>query len=112
MSKPKARVKSAKKPAKPRVPDQRVHLFFTGRVQGVGFRHTTEEIALRIGLVGWVRNLHDGRVEVIAEGGKDGLDEFLENLSVCHLGPHIKKREVRWEKPTGEFNDFCVEFCF
>lgn len=113
MTKPKAKPKSApKKAAKPAMPEHRLHLFFTGRVQGVGFRHTAEEIGLKLGLTGWVRNLHDGRVEIVAEGSKEGLDALLENLSACHLGPHIKKRETAWEKPTGEFTDFCVEFCF
>ena len=94
------------------VPTHRIHLFFSGRVQGVGFRHATEEIALEMGLVGWVRNLHDDRVEVVAEGAKEKLEEFLKRIHDGFLGPHIKKCVSTWEKPTGEFLDFCVEFCF
>ncbi|MFH1134467.1 MAG: acylphosphatase [Pseudomonadota bacterium] len=47
---------------------ERVHLFISGRVQGVAFRHYTRREALRLGLSGWVRNLPDGRVEAVLEG--------------------------------------------
>ena len=93
------------------VPTHRTRLFFTGRVQGVGFRHTAEEIALSLGLLGWVRNLHDDRVEILAEGSKELLEEFIEKIQASHLGRHIKKCQCIWEKPSGEFSDFCVEFC-
>ena len=93
------------------VPTHRIHLFFSGRVQGVGFRHTAEEIALSLGVHGWVRNLHDDRVEVLAEGSKELLEQFMEKIQSGHLGRHIKKCQCAWEKATGEFSDFCVEFC-
>lgn len=107
MAKPAPKKKKASPP-----PRERVHLFYTGRVQGVGFRHTTEEIALSLGLTGWVRNLHDGRVEVVAEGSREALDELVERIRQGFLGTHIKKCDCSWERPTGEFSDFCVEFCF
>ena len=49
--------------------NRRIHLWVSGRVQGVFFRATTREVAVALGLRGWVRNLPDGRVEVVAEGG-------------------------------------------
>ncbi len=90
----------------------RAHIFYGGRVQGVGFRHTAEGIALDLGLVGWVKNLPDGRVEIVCEGKKSQIDSLLESLSQSMVGRHIKSCDVNWEKPTQEFTDFCVEFCY
>ena len=56
---------------------QRRRLIYSGRVQGVGFRYTTASIARRFPVVGYVRNLPDGSVELVAEGSAEGLDEFL-----------------------------------
>ena len=55
----------------------RLHAYFSGRVQGVGFRFTTIHIAHGHRVVGFVRNLSDGRVELLAEGTKDELEKFL-----------------------------------
>ncbi|MCB9763421.1 MAG: acylphosphatase [Alphaproteobacteria bacterium] len=63
---------------------QRVHLLISGRVQGVWYRASTQREAARLGLVGWVRNLPDGRVEAVAEGPPDQLDALVD---WCHEGP-------------------------
>lgn len=91
-------------------PSHRARVFYTGRVQGVGFRYTAEQMALEASLTGWVKNISDGRVELVCEGAKDSIDQYLADLKSCHLGPFIKKVDVRWEPPTGEFLDFTVEF--
>ena len=57
-----------------------VHIYFDGRVQGVGFRYTTRSFAHRYNLKGWVMNLADGRVEVLAQGDAQALDNFLRDL--------------------------------
>ena len=90
----------------------RVHVFYSGRVQGVGFRHEAESIAHRLGLVGWVKNLQDGRVEMVCEGEKAKIEALLTELQDGSLGRHIKKSDCCWEKPSGEYHDFCVEFCY
>ncbi len=90
----------------------RAHILYTGRVQGVGFRHTAEGIALEIGLKGWVKNLPDGRVEIVCEGMKPQIDELLLKISESVVGRHIRSCDVSWEKPTQEFTDFRVEFCY
>lgn len=90
----------------------RAHIFYSGRVQGVGFRYETEALAHRIGVVGWVKNLQDGRVEVVCEGSKQKMDQFLAELQGGSLGRHIQKTDCRWENPTHEFDDFRVEFCY
>lgn len=89
----------------------RVHVYYTGRVQGIGFRYTAERLALDLHLTGWVKNLPDGRVELVCEGSKDKIDQLLENIQKSTLGLHIKKSSLTWEKPTQEFSDFSVEFC-
>ena len=89
----------------------RAHVFYSGRVQGVGFRFTAERLALELGLVGWVKNLPDGRVEIVCEGPKNKIDLFLEKIRGGFLGRHIEKSACEWGRPTHEFKDFSVEFC-
>ena len=87
---------------------QRVHALVEGIVQGVGFRQATMYRAQHLGLVGWVKNRRDRKVEVIAEGSRDKLDELLQWL---HEGPPasvVRRVNVTWERATGEFIDFYV----
>ncbi len=63
---------------------KRIHFFVEGKVQGVGFRYQTQRKALQVGLVGWVRNVEDGRVEVLVEGSSQATADFLE---WCKKGP-------------------------
>jgi acylphosphatase len=84
----------------------RVHVFVSGRVQGVFFRQKTKEQAESLGVDGWVRNLADGRVEAIFEGEENGVKTLVE---YCHHGPSAAKVtnvEVIWEPYRKEFNDF------
>lgn len=62
----------------------RIHFIVSGRVQGVGFRYHTQKKATSLGLVGWVRNLSEGTVEVEAEGDEEPLNDFLD---WCRRGP-------------------------
>ena len=89
---------------------ERAHVFYTGRVQGVGFRHTAEQKALELGLTGWVKNLRDSRVELVCEGPKTGIEELLAQIKDGQMGKYVQKTVVTWEKATGEFDDFIVEF--
>lgn len=63
---------------------KRVHVYISGRVQGVFFRGWAAEQAARLGLSGWVKNLFDGRVEAVFEGPPDQVDQMLRR---CHEGP-------------------------
>lgn len=92
------------------VPEARAHLCYTGRVQGVGFRYTAERFAHDLGLTGWVKNLPDNSVEIVCEGDKATIEQLLALIQKSPLGPHIKKCACDWQKPTGEFTDFQVEF--
>jgi len=88
----------------------RVHVFFSGRVQGVGFRYTVERIALEIGVVGWVKNIADNRVEAVCEGTQGQIELLLDKIKKSFLGPNIRKTVCDWEEPTRVFTDFRVEF--
>jgi len=86
----------------------RVHLFIQGRVQGVSFRYYTMQEARSLGLTGWVRNLWDGRVEVLLDGDDDAVKQMVE---WCQRGPPssvVEDVEITWEESTAEFNNFRV----
>ena len=86
----------------------RVWLRISGRVQGVGFRFSAMDEARRFGVTGWVRNTHDGAVELVAEGNR----QYLQRLAAwCHVGPRgalVTDVEERWLEPSGEFSEFRI----
>ena len=89
---------------------KRAHIWVSGRVQGVYYRATTVEVARRLRLKGWVRNLPDGRVEIVAEGPEDALKALID---WCWEGPplaRVEDVEVVWEEPTGEFEGFSIRY--
>lgn len=88
---------------------KQAHIFYSGQVQGVGFRFTAERIALDLKLAGLVRNLTDGRVEVTLEGEEEGINAFLKNIRNV-MRVHIQKEEVIWEPPSGKFKTFEIRF--
>jgi acylphosphatase len=65
---------------------ERRRVYYSGRVQGVGFRFTAERLAQRFAVSGWVRNLDDGRVEVVAEGEPSELDAYLDAIATAMHG--------------------------
>ena len=84
-------------------------VLFSGRVQGVGFRFTTEAIASRFQVTGYVRNLPDGRVELIAEGTKTELDRFQTTIEST-MQSYITEAAASDGTPTGEFTSFKMAF--
>lgn len=85
---------------------KRVHLFISGRVQGVFFRDSTRQMALAMGLKGFVRNLPDGRVEAVIEGEEGPVDRLTR---WCHAGPPgalVTHVEIGEEPFTDEFKTF------
>lgn len=91
----------------------KTHLSATvyGRVQGVNFRYFVRNIARKLGLTGYVRNLSRGdAVEVQAEGEKRQLDELLERLKVGPPGAWVERVQVEWLEYSGQFNDFTIRY--
>ncbi len=88
---------------------KQVHVYYTGRVQGVGFRYTAEDIARDLKITGWEKNLRDGRVEVVAEAEEDILKTFLERINK-YFSRYIQDVDIQWLSATGEFKDFDIEF--
>jgi acylphosphatase len=80
-----------------------------GRVQGVGFRYFTEAVAAREGILGWVRNTPDGRVEVSAEGEREALERFERNLRHGPPAARVERVDVDDLIPTGHETGFSVK---
>lgn len=77
-----------------------------GEVQGVFFRYSTKEKANQLELKGWVRNVEDGTVEIMAEGEEEKLKKFID---WCYIGPpaaKVEKMEIEWQEAEGEFEIF------
>ena len=87
---------------------KRVHVFISGMVQGIFFRAGVKDKASKLGLIGFVRNLPDGRVEAVFEGEEDLIIEILEFCKKGPLGARVKDVEVKQELYEGESDSFEV----
>lgn len=85
---------------------KRAHIYISGSVQGVWFRATAQGVAIDGNLTGWVRNLRDGRVEMVAEGAENGLEELIRWCSVGPPDAEVTDVAVTWSDPTHEFSAF------
>jgi len=90
----------------------RFHACISGRVQGGFFREFTRRWAQTLGLTGWVRNVFDGRVEVVAEGEEEKLNLLLEKLKEGPPLARVEKVDVTWEEYKAEFDDFKIKLTF
>jgi acylphosphatase len=88
----------------------RLHAVVQGRVQGVNFRYYTQQCAAELGLDGWVANLDDGSVEVVAEGSSHALAELLAFLQTGPSLARVENVDLHWEKATGEFSGFRARY--
>jgi acylphosphatase len=87
----------------------RVTVHYSGSVQGVGFRYTTQRQADRFEVTGYVRNLPDGRVEVVAEGQRAEIENFLAAVQEATAG-YITDREVTESPGTGQYKRFSIAY--
>ena len=83
-----------------------MQIFYSGSVQGVGFRYTVKSVATGFEVTGMVRNLADGQVELVAEGARSELEAFSQAIRESGLEHFVRKEEVRWADATHEFCGF------
>jgi len=81
---------------------RRVHVMVHGMVQGVGYRYTMRMVARKVGVAGWVRNLHDGSVEAEIEGTQDQVDEVIAWMAQGPPGAQVETAMVTDAAPIGE----------
>jgi len=89
---------------------QQVHAIVIGRVQGVGFRAATTRLARQMELRGWVRNLPDGSVEVVAVGSDKQLRDFVIWLNQGPPGAYVSQVDVDWRDLAEDFEGFNIRY--
>lgn len=89
---------------------KQAHVFYSGRVQGVGFRVIVEETANHYRVVGWVKNLPDKRVEVVIEGEEKKLIQFLHALRAGSMKNFIHNVDAVWNLASESYSDFQVRY--
>jgi len=89
-------------------PNERLHIWVTGRVQGVGFRAFVAQAANNLGLTGWVRNVGYDQVEAVAEGQREDLEEFSRLVLTGPRASRVDESRVEWLSASSEFSDFTV----
>ena len=85
---------------------KQARVYISGFVQGIGFRHFVRGKANELGLTGWVKNLPDGRVEILFQGSRDKIEEAIKE---CNKGPflsEVKDIVVEWEDSKVVYKDF------
>jgi acylphosphatase len=88
---------------------KRAHVHYSGRVQGVGFRYTAASVARSYDVSGFVKNLVDGRVEIVVEGDEPEVEGFLDELS-DRMDGYIRNKELSSKDASGDFRTFTVEY--
>jgi len=86
-----------------------LHIYFSGRVQGVGFRYTSRYLAKKYNLCGWVRNLPDGRVELFIQGEEKVIEDYLKDLNEEFKG-YILDTQIESAKIDESLKDFHIKF--
>ncbi len=89
-------------------PLHRRHIHYSGRVQGVGFRYTVKNLAMRFNVGGYVRNLPDGRVELVLEGPAEEIDQMAQAVA-DRMDGYIRSTQVSTPPATGEFAYFQIQ---
>lgn len=87
---------------------ERARIYISGRVQGVLFRDFTQRWASSFRLAGWVKNLSDGRVEVLVEGERDKIDQLISKLRQGPQMARVDNIDIDWEEYKGEYSGFHI----
>jgi acylphosphatase len=83
------------------------HIYYAGYVQGVGFRYTATQLARDLKLTGWVRNLSDGRVEVLVQGSKDQVEKFCDCMD-HHFETNIQNKQIDFQSTQDSVQGFNI----
>ena len=83
-----------------------MHIYYSGSVQGVGFRYTVKAMATGFEVTGTVRNLPDGRVELAAEGAREELEAFRQAIQDSEVGGFVRQEAATWGEAKNEFRGF------
>lgn len=83
-------------------------MLYSGHVQGVGFRYAASQLAAAFDVCGSVRNLPDGRVELVAQGAAAEIDAFRQAVRDSGLGPLIRDEQVAWSEPRDDLRGFAI----
>lgn len=84
------------------------HIFVLGFVQGVGFRRFIQKKARELGLLGWVKNLPDGRVGILAQGKNENIEKLVKIAEEGNIFSDVKDVVVNFEKEEENFSDFTI----
>jgi acylphosphatase len=87
---------------------EQLHVFYSGRVQGVGFRFTAKATAQSYEVTGTIRNLPDGRVEMVAEGERSELEAFRRAIQDSEVGRFVRQEEVSWCSAKNALRGFLI----
>lgn len=87
-----------------------MHIYVSGLVQGVFYRANAKRVAESLSLTGWVRNLRDGRVEIVVEGEEENLAKFVEWCKRGPVGAVVESVDVTREEYKGEFKGFEIRY--
>ncbi|MGP8200333.1 MAG: acylphosphatase [Limisphaerales bacterium] len=85
---------------------ERVTNIYSGHVQGIGFRYAVRVLTASFEVTGTVRNLPDGRVELVAEGAREELEAFLQAVRDSDVGRFIRQEQTLWHEAKNEFRGF------
>lgn len=88
----------------------RIHLLISGRVQGVFFRANTKQKAQKLGLMGWVKNTPDGKVEAVAEGDQEAIQRLIEWAKQGPAVAEVEQVDIDWKDYKGKFDSFEIRY--
>jgi len=87
-----------------------LHALFSGTVQGIGFRYTAERLARQFSVAGYVKNLPDGRVELVAEGDGAEIEAFFKAVRESSLSHYIREVKAEWQETAGRYKMFEIAY--
>lgn len=87
----------------------RAHIIVSGRVQGVYFRQKIAKQAKRLDILGWVRNLNNGKVEAVLEGAKEDVQKIIDWAKKGPLLARVLNLDIKWQEHKGEFSNFEIK---